>query len=214
MHNNRMEKVINSIRDKPIIRDPMKHKQLIDSDYTEAVIHREVAVARELTRTTVMLPTWLRREVSTVHLDTNIAQGKLFTAMVHHGTAILQEKMKPHIDDLHDTVRMLTVSDNSIVVDMMENFRISVNGVEGGLRRTIAIPVWCQGYLASAGGYLRMEFSSMIRLSLYLSIQTYIGIVPSDKAICDAEIAKFDKKVEEYTHVCKYLAIGERLGGD
>jgi len=210
MHDNAKPKVINSIGDLLVIGDQIRHKRLIDSDYREAVIDGYNYIDGELTRTTVLLPVWLRREVSMIHLDTNIAQGKIFTAMVNHGTALLQERLKLHIEGLHDTLRELTVSDNSIVIDMLQNFHISVNGVEGGLRRTIAIPVWCKGYLASAGGHLRMEFSSMIRLSLYLSISEYDGILDSDKAVCDADIARFEKKVHEYAHVCKYLTLGER----
>lgn len=206
MYNNQAPKVINSIRDLLVIGDPIRHKRLIDSDYTEAVINGYGDVHSELTRTTVMLPVWLRREVSVVHLDTNIAQGKLYTAMVNHGTALLQEMLKPHIDGLHDTLRELTKSDNTIIIDMLQNFHISVNGVEGGLRRTISIPIWCKGYLASAGSHLRMEFSSMIRLALYLSIQRYGGIIDSDRVVCDADITRFEKRVRDYAFVCNRLA--------
>jgi hypothetical protein len=52
--------------------------------------------------TTVMLPVWIRREVSIINLDTDITQGNIYTAMVHHGTALLQEMTNPYTTNLHN----------------------------------------------------------------------------------------------------------------
>jgi len=195
--------------DKPIIGDVMRHKKLIDSTFREVVIEGCDNIRHEMIATTVMLPVWLRREVSMVHFDTDIAQGKLFTAMVHHGTAILQETAKSNVDYLHDDLRTLIRSKNSIVVDVVQSFTISVNGIDGGARRSLRIPAWSKSYLGQLGGYLRMEYSSLIRLAMYMSIQRYDDILEDDKMICDEAITRFENKMREYAHVCRALATAE-----
>lgn len=197
------------LNDIPTIGDIMRHKRLIDSTFQEAVIDGCGDINHEMLATTVMLPVWVRREVSMINLDTNISQGKLFTAMVHYGTALLQEMTNPYTTNLHGALRTLTASSNSIVVDMVQNFGISVNGVEGGARRSLRIPAWCKSKLGQVGGHLRMEYSSLVRLSMYLAIQRYDGILEEDKVICDAEITRFEKKMKEYAHVCKALAAAD-----
>jgi hypothetical protein len=192
--------------DKPVIGDIMKHNRLIDKTFREAVIEGYDDIQHEMLATTVMLPVWLRREVSIINLDTDISQGKLYTAMVHQGTALLQEMTNPYTNDLHGALRTLTASTNSIVVDVVQNFAISVNGIEGGSRRSLRIPVWCKSKLGQVGGHLRMEYSSLIRLSMYLAIQRFDGILEEDKVICDMEITRFEKKMREYAHVCNALA--------
>jgi len=197
------------LNDIPTIGDIMRHKRLIDMTFQEAVIDGHDKIHHEMLPTTVMLPVWLRREVSIINLDTNISQGKLFTAMVHQGTALLQEMTNPYTTDLHGSLRTLTASSNSIVVDVVQNFGISVNGIEGGARRSLRIPAWCKSKLGQVGGHLRMEYSSLVRLAMYLDIQLYDDILEEDKVVCDAEIARFEKKMIEYAHVCKALAAAD-----
>jgi len=207
-------KDISIIEDMLDVGDQTMRKTLINSDFREAVIDRYTDIHGDLARSTVMLPTWLRREVFNIHIDENVAEGKIYTGMVNYGTALLQHTLSDRIKALHSDVRALTSSDNDMIVDIVQNFSTSVNGVKGGARRTISIPAWTQSYLASTGTYLRTEFSSMLRLTLYMAIQQYDHILEKDGIICETEINAFDSQVRDYTHVCRCLRDGEPKHGE
>ena len=189
--------------------DIMRCKKLFESDFEDAVINGYDDIKQEMIKTTVHLPAWLRKEVSMCHIDHDIGESKLYTAMANHGTSILQYNMLEHSKGVQGARRVLLDSDNTLVVSIVQEFSISVNGIGKGVRRTINIPIWCRGYLASIGADLRMEFSSLIRLVMYLSIQSYNEIKKSDKDICLHEISQFGVRMQEYQHVCNCLISGE-----
>lgn len=193
----------------PIISDTMKHQRLIDMTFREAVINGYDNIKQEMFPTTVMLPVWMRREVSIINLDTDITQGNIYTAMVHHGTALLQEMTNPYTTNLHNDLRTLMASDNSIVVGIVQNLAASTNDLEGGARRSLRIPSWCKNKLGLIGGHLQVNYSSLIRMSMCMSIQRYDDILKKDRTICNKEITKFEAKMVEYAHVCHALAAAE-----
>jgi len=201
----RIPKNLSSIEDTIHIGDSVIHKRLIDSNYREAVIDGYDNMRSDTIRSTVMLPVWLRREVAIISIDEDVSQGKLYTAMTNHGTALLQELSRNYVSALQAPLRVLFSSNNTYIVDFMQNFSLSVNGLGGGQRRTLLVPVWAKSYIGKIQAYFRVDFSSLMRLSLYLSIQRYDGILEADKIICDAEITKFESNVRDFSEVCNAL---------
>jgi len=204
MSKDRIPKDLSSLDDILKIGDPMRHNRLIDMSFREVVIEgydRNI----ETIKATVMLPVWLRREIAILSIDEDKTQGKMFTMMVHQGTALLQEISNPYVTELRTPIRTLTSSDNPFIVDIMQNFSLSVNGLHGGQRRTLLVPKWCKNKLAQIGGYFRIDFSSLTRLSMYLSIQRFDGILANDKKICDQEIETFKNNIRYYSELCDAL---------
>lgn len=185
--------------------DPMRYKQLSEMTFDEAVIDGYKDITDELVGATVHLPMWLRSEISAANLTTNISQGKLYTAMVDHGCTLMKEFVDAPMKDMVGVLETLETSDNTIIMHMMQEFSISVNGIKHGSRRTVSIPKWCKGFIGLVGSRLRMDFSSVLRLAMYLSISRYSKLLDRDKPTCIHEIANFEKTLDEYTSVCVAL---------
>ena len=186
--------------------DPMRYKKLSEMTFDEAVIDGYRDVTGELVGATVHLPMWVRSEVSNANLATDISQGKLYTAMVDHGCTLMKEIVDDPMKRMVGVLETLETSDNTIIMHMMQEFTINVNGIKHGSRRTISIPKWCKSFIGKVGGRLRMDFSSVLRLSLYLSIDRYSKLLDRDKPMCAEEIIHFKKALVEYTSVCTALA--------
>lgn len=208
MIKDRTPKDLSILEDIPTIGDIVRHKRLIEMTFREAVIEGYDNKIDTI-KATVMLPVWLRREVAILAIDEDVSQGKMFTMMIHQGTSLLQEISKGYIDNLRMPIRTLTSSRNPFVVEIMQNFKLSVNGIHGGQRRTLLVPVWCKQKLGQIGGYFRIDFSSLIRMSMYLSIQRFDGILPDDKKICDGEIEKFKCNIHHFSDLCNALLTTE-----
>lgn len=194
--------------------DPIRFKRLSEMDFNDAVIIGYDDVREDLVSTTVHLPLWLRSEVSNINLTTNISQGKVFTAMVNHGCTLMKDMVDAPMKDMVGVLEILETSDNTIIMHLMQEFSISVNGIKHGTRRAVSMPKWCKSYIGMVGGRLRMDFSSVLRLAMYLSISKYDKLLDRDKPVCASELANFEKALSEYTSVCVALAEMEKRKED
>ena len=184
-----------------------ENKRLSEMSFGDAVI-RECMLNRskdELVKVTVHVPKWTRAAVGILHIDHGMSEGRIFTAAVNHGTAIIKNEYGNRINGMEGTLKKLLGSKNDLIVSIVTDFSISVNGVAGAGRRTMMIPLWCKSYLGQIGGDLRMDFSSIVRLALYCSLSKCDTIGDHHLEIATQEIKSFGKRLEEYSSVCGQL---------
>lgn len=185
-----------------------KGKDLAEMTFDEA-LDRELLIKRgesEVVKTTVHIPLWVRAVMTRLHTRRGVSEGRLNTAVINHGASILKSRYKKRIRSMEEIRYKLLDSDNDAIASIVGDFQICVNGVQGQKdRRTIRIPIWCQQYLGTVGAALRMEFSSMVRLSMYLSLNTYDGLKQKDKRICNAALTTFEQKLDNYSALCVLL---------
>ena len=186
-----------------------KGQELAELTFDEAIA-RELLMNRspdEVVKTTIHIPLWIRASVARKHAEMNVSEGKLYTAIINYGASIIKTRYKDQIHEMEGVRYKLLKSDNDIIKSLVGDFQICVNGIQGGKdRRTIRIPVWCKGYLGTVGAALRMEFSSIVRLALYLAFQTNRDISKKDMRTCKAAITTFEYKFKDYSTVCIALA--------
>jgi len=197
----------------PIWSDSMyKGQDLAEMSFDEA-IDRELSLnrsAEDVVKTTIHIPLWVRASVARKHAEMGVSEGRLYTAIINHGTSIIKQRYKDQIREMEGVRYKLLKSDNEIIKSLVGDFQICVNGVQGGKdRRTVRVPVWCKGYLGTVGAALRMEFSSMVRLALYLAFQTNRDISKKDMEICKLAVSTFEYKLADYSTVCIALAATE-----
>lgn len=186
-----------------------KGQDLAELTFDEA-IDRELLLNRsseDVVKTTIHIPLWVRASIARKHAEMGVSEGKLYTAIINHGTSIIKTRYKDRIREMEGVRYKLLKSDNDIIKSLVGDFQICVNGVQGGKdRRTVRVPAWCKDYLGTVGAALRMEFSSMVRLALYLAFQTNCDISKKDMRTCKSAISKFESKLGDYSTVCIALA--------
>lgn len=191
--------------------DPMRYKKWAELTFEEAVINGYADISRELIAVTIHLPLWLRTEVSNINLDTGVSQGRLFTGMINYGCSLMKPIVKEPIKTMSSSYRTLGTSDNDVIMHLMQDMTISVNGIKSSKRKTLSAPMWCKSLLGGIGSSLRMDFSSVVRLSLYTAIDRYDGMEPHNRRTCQTELDKFKKSVSDHMFVCNCLAKGIKL---
>lgn len=197
----------------PIWSETMyKGQDLAELTFDEA-IDRELLLNRsseDVVKTTIHIPLWVRASIARKHAEMDVSEGKLYTAIINHGTSIIKTRYKDRIRDMEGVRYKLLKSDNDIIKSLVGDFQICVNGVQGGKdRRTVRVPAWCKDYLGTVGAAFRMEFSSMVRLALYLAFQTNRDISKKDMRICKTAISNFEYKLKDYSTVCIALVATE-----
>ena len=186
--------------------DPTRYKKLSEMDFNNAVIDGYDDIRSDLVAVTIHLPLWLRTEVSNINLDTNVSQGRLYTTMVNYGCALMKPSIDEPIKTMHGAYRVLGTSDNAVIMHLMQGMTISVNGVKGSGRKTLSVPKWCKNFMGTVAGRLRMDFSSVVRLSLYMAIAQYDGMLDHNKQTCINELKRFKKALDDHMFVCMCLA--------
>ena len=168
--------------------------------------------AGDVTKTTVHIPLWVRIAVSRVHVEKNVSEGKIYTALIDAGTQIIKIRYGQQIKTMEGMRYTLMEYDNELVCSLIGDFKICVNGVQGSKdRRTVRVVAWNVEYLGAVGAALRMEFSSMIRLALYLAFQSYLGLTAANVVLDNVAISTFERKLEEYSMVCACLTSDQQL---
>ena len=192
-----------------------KGQELAELTFDEALA-RELALRRaesEIIKTTVHIPLWVRAAVSRLHTLRTVSEGRIYTAIINHGASILKTRYRNRIHSMENIRYKLLDSDNDVITAIVGNFKMSVNGTDGkNDRRTVRVPIWCHQYLGTVGSALRMEFSSMVRLSLYLSFHEYGSLKQKDKKTCAKALQKFEHKLTDYSALCVLLEPSTRDG--
>ena len=190
-----------------------KGKDIAELSFDEA-IDRELKVNRsteDIVKTTVHIPLWVRAAIACKHAEIGTSEGKIYTAIINYGTSVLKQNYQDQIRVMEGVRYKLLKSDNDIVRSLVGDFQICVNGVQGNSdRRTIRVPAWCKEYLGTVGSALRMEFSSMVRLALYLAFQKSEGLGIKDMQVCTTAISTFEHKFADYSNVCLALVDTEK----
>jgi len=186
--------------------DPMRYKNWAELTFEEAVIKGYADINRELSAVTIHLPLWLRTEVSNINLDTGVSQGRLYTGMINYGCSLIEPTIRDPIKNMSAAYRTLGTSNNDVIMHLMQDMTISVNGVTTKQRKTLSAPVWCKSLLNNIASSLRMEFSSVVRLSLYTAIDRYDGMEPHNRCTCRKELDKFENVLGDHEFVCTCLA--------
>lgn len=186
--------------------DPIRYKKWSELDFDEAVIKGYDEIRSDLVAVTIHLPLWLRTEVSNINLDTNVSQGRLYTTMVNYGCTLMKPLVDEPIKTMHNAYRVLGTSDNTVIMHMMQGMTISVNGVKGSGRKTLSVPAWCKNFMGGVAGRLRMDFSSVVRLALYMAISHYNGLLEHNEKACQKELKQFKKTLDDHMFVCMCLA--------
>lgn len=189
--------------------DPMRYKNWSELTFDEAVIRGYDEIKSDLTAVTIHLPLWLRTEVSNINLLTNVSQGRLYTAMANYGCSLMKPVVKDPIKDMYDSYLTLGTADNAFIMKIMQDMKINVDGVKGGGRKTISVPMWCKNFIGNVANNLRMEFSSVVRLSLYTAIIRYELIEAHNKHTCQKELTMFEKTFNDHVFVC--TAISDKI---
>jgi hypothetical protein len=186
--------------------DPMRYKQWAELSFEEAVINGYDDIDSNLVAVTIHLPLWLRTEVSNINLDHGISQGRVFTGMVNYGCSLIKPDVKEPIKSMSSAYRTLGSVDNDVIMHLMQDMTISVNGVKSSKRKTLSVPVWCRSLLGSVAASLRMDFSSVVRLSLYTAISRYDNLESHNMITCQTEPNKFRKTLDDHMFVCTTLS--------
>jgi hypothetical protein len=184
----------------------MRYKEWSEMDFDDAVIHGYPDISKELVAVTIHLPLWLRTEVSNINLEYNISQGRVYSTMVNYGCSLLKPMIDEPIKSMYDAYKVLGTSDNTVVMYLMQGSTISVNGVKGSNRKTLSVPTWTKNLMGNVASRLRMDFSSVVRLALYLAINRYDNILDHNKTVCQDELLKFSKALNDHMSVCVCLA--------
>ena len=191
-----------------------KGRHTVEPSFDDAIedaiqVHR---VAGDVAKTTVHLPLWVRIAVARVHVEKKVSEGKIYTALIDTGTQIIKIRYGQQIKKMEGMRYNLMKYDNELVRSIIGDFKICVNGVQGSKdRRTVRVVAWNTEYLGAVGAALRMEFSSMIRLALYLSFQSYLGMTDADIVSDGTAISTFERKLKEYSMVCTCLTSSAQL---
>jgi len=180
-------------------------------DFNEAVINGYDDIRSGLVAVTIHLPMWIRTEVSNINLATNISHGRLYTSMINHGCLLMKHRIDERAKRLHDAYKTLGTSDNMVIMELMQEMTIRVGGDRSGGRKTLSAPMHCKNFLVDIANRLRMDFSSVVRLSLYTAIDRYDGMEPHNRRTCQTELDKFKKSVSDHMFVCNSLAKAIKL---
>ena len=149
----------------------------------------------------------LRAAIACKHAERGVSEGKIYTATINYGTSIIKKCYGDNIQEMEGVRYKLLKSDNDIIKSLVGDFQICVNGVQGDKdRRTIRVPAWCKDYLGTVGAALRMEFSSMVRLALYLAFKRSSNLTEKEMVGCSGVIELFENKFRDYSTVCLALA--------
>ena len=190
-----------------------KGRDIAELSFDEA-IDRELKNSRSsdnVVKTTVHIPLWVRAAIACKHAERGVSEGKIYTATINYGTSIIKKCYGDNIQEMEGVRYKLLKSDNDIIKSLVGDFQICVNGVQGDKdRRTIRVPAWCKEYLGTVGSALRMEFSSMVRLALYLAFQKSEGLGIKDMQVCTTAISTFEHKFADYSNVCLALVDTEK----
>ena len=188
----------------------MKHKKDSGTELHDAQLRKAIEQGykdeSDEARTTLYLPLWLRTEVSNINLRTNVSQGRLYTAMVNYGCSVMKPIVESPIKNMYEAYTTLGTSDNMFIMQIMQEMTLNVNGTRGGGRKTLSVPLWCKNFIGGVAGNLRMEFSSVVRLSLYVAIIRYANIEPHNDKTCRAELERFKKTFSDHMFVCSALS--------
>ena len=181
----------------------------VEPTFDDAIISAKDAhdTADGVSKTTIHIPLWVRIAVARVHVEAHVSEGKIYTALIDIGAQIIKIRYGKQIKEMEGVRYKLMKSNNELIRSLIGDFHICVNGVQGGKdRRTVRIVTWNVEYLGAVGAALRMEFSSMVRLALYLVFQSCRSLIPEDVVAGDTAISTFEQKLGDYGFACKRLA--------
>jgi len=176
----------------------------------EDAVHREPFIDRSEDKiyvTSIHLPRWLRATVTILHDSYQISEDKLFTVLVNHGSTILKDRYGDAIKSYIEVHDIILDAKNTVIEAIATDYAVEIDGLaKQGKQRSIRMPTWCKGFLGSFGRISGMSYASLIRLAMYLSLNTHDILNKERKEICKNEIEIFERKFEDYIEVCQVLS--------
>jgi len=156
--------------------------------------------------TAVNLPQWIRECTAILKTNNHISEGKLYTYMIDHGTAMIEWKYGVRFDELGKAYVKMVDSENVFVNDVAMNYHFDLDGIgHGGRRRTVRVPIWCKNVLGRLSGVGMLNYSSMLRLSICFSLSRNVFLRKDRLQLANTHVSSFDVKFNDCVEFCENL---------
>lgn len=188
----------------------MKHA-IAHATFREAVTNRNKidTDVEEVATTSVHLPQWIRECVVLMEGETNLSESKLLTYMINHGTSMIEVKYGHLIDEMK-TLRSTMINSRNVYINgVAMNLTLEVDeSGNGGKRRTVRVPEWCENVLGQLAGTGLINYSSMVRLSICFSLSRNGDLREDRLKRANRKVARFDDSLRDYMEFCNRLVRG------